>query len=289
MSVNQAVTPQTSFPLSFWLKSGFVFALWGIAFMPVYSSLWDTWMISSNDSHGLLVPFISIFLVWSNRERLSQTTINNSNWGLVILALSLVLYLLALAGHVAVAQRAMIVTSLVGLILFNYGTSVFTVLAFPLFFLIFMIPVPVSIYGLAAFPLQLFATNISHNIIQALGIPVLQEGNMLYFAQAQLEVVDACSGLRSMTAFIMLSVLFAYLINKGWGRRFILILSAIPLAVAANLIRVTGTGILAHFYGEKIARGFLHDFSGLAVFAFGFILLSFEYKLLSRHNNRYEK
>jgi len=286
--MNQAANYQISLPVSFWLKSGFILVLWIITFLPVYPSLWDNWLNDSNNSHGMLVPLISVFLVWINREQLSRAPLSTCYWGAVILALSLSLYLLALAGQVTVVQRVMIVSSLVGLVLFNFGTSVFNILAFPLLYLIFMIPVPVSIYSLAAFPLQLFATDISHGIIQALSIPVLQEGNMLYFARTQLEVAEACSGLRSMTAFIMISVLFAYLMKKGWWHRFILVLSAIPLAIVANIIRVTGTGILAHFYGEKVARGFLHNFSGLAVFVFGLALLCVEFIFLDRINVRAE-
>ena len=105
---------------------------------------------------------------------------------------------------------------------------------------------------------------------------------MLYFAQAQLEVAEACSGLRSMTAFIMLSFLFVYMMDKSWWKRLFIILSAIPLAIFVNLLRVTGTGILAHFYGGEVARSFLHDFSGLAVFAFGLILLFLEYLILNK-------
>lgn len=271
---------------SFRLKCGLVFILWGLVFTPVYPGLWHTWMNHSNNSHGVLVPLISAFFIWSRRAQLARAPIRTANWGVLILILSLCLYLLALAGHVAVVQRLMIVFSLCGLVLFNFGAPVFKVLAFPLLYLIFMVPVPESIYGLAAFPLQLFATDISHAVIRALGIPVLQEGNMLYFAQTQLEVAEACSGLRSMTAFIMLGVLFAYLMDKGWGRRLTLVLSAIPLAIFANIVRVTGTGILAHFFGKQVARGFLHEFSGMAVFVFGFVLLLLEYMLLNRGSTR---
>lgn len=265
-----------------WLKAAIVFSLWSITFIPVYPGLWHTWMHNSNNSHGLLVPIISAFLIWIKRDQLTKIRPANSNWGAVILAVSLFLYILALAGHMAVVQRAMIVFSLVGLVLLNFGTAVFSIVAFPLLYLIFMVPVPVSIYSLVAFPLQLFATEISHFLIDIVSIPVLQEGNMLYFAQTQLEVAEACSGLRSMMAFVMLSVLFAYLLDKGWWRRFFLVLSAIPLAILANIVRVTGTGVLAHFYGSQIARGFLHEFSGLAVFAFGFVLMFMEFLLLNK-------
>jgi exosortase len=208
--------------------------------------------------------------------------VESCNWGAAILAASLLLYLAALAGHTAVVARAMIVSSLCGLVLFNFGTRVFKTLAFPLLYLVFMIPVPDSVYGLAAFPLQLFATDVSRAIIQLLGIPVLQEGNMLYFVQTRLEVAEACSGLRSMTAFVMLGVLFAYIMDRPWPRRAALVAAAIPLALFANIVRVTGTGVLAHFYGQKTARGFLHDFSGFAVFVFGLVLLFALYWLLNR-------
>lgn len=265
-----------------WSKNLCVFILWGILFLPVYPGLWDTWMNSSNNSHGILVPFISAYLIWTKKDKLAAVSVSSSKWGLIILASSIFFYILALGGHVTVIQRIMLVSSLAGLVLFNFGSSIFKILAFPLLYLFFMVPVPISIYSLTAMPLQLFATDIARFIIQTLNIPVLQEGNMLYFAQTQLEVAEACSGLRSMTAFVMLGVLFAYLMDKGPWRQIILVLSAIPLAIFANVIRVTGTGILAHFYGKEAARGFLHEFSGMAVFVFGFILLFLEYKFLSK-------
>lgn len=267
---------------SIWFKSSLLFLLWFCAFIPAYPVLWQTWMNSSNNSHGLLVPLISVFLIWTKRDQLSKANLDSSNWGLVILIVSLALYIVSLAGHVAVIQRAMIVFSLIGLILFNFGSLVFNILAFPLFYLIFMIPVPVSIYTLVAFPLQLFATNVAYVLIKAVNIPVFKEGNMLYFVQTQLEVAEACSGLRSMMAFVMLSVLFAYFMDRNWWRRGALVLSSIPLAIAVNIVRVTGTGILAHFYGEKVARGFMHEFSGLVVFALGFVLMFLEFVLLNK-------
>ena len=199
---------------------------------------------------------------------------------------SVILYILSFAGAVTVVSRSMIVFSLIGLVLFNFGTAIFSIIMFPLFYLFFMIPVPVSIYGIVAFPLQLFATKISTLLMHVVSIPVYREGNMLYFAQTQLEVAEACSGLRSMTAFIMLSFLFAYMMKTRYWPRIAIILSAIPLALFANILRVTGTGILAHFYGSKVARGFLHEFSGLAVFALGFVLLFGEYLLLNRADSK---
>ncbi len=269
-------------PINTKLKLIVLLILWAVAFIPVYPSLFWTWINHSNNSHGILVPFISAFLVWQKRYQLRQSSVSNSDWGMIILVSTMFLYILSYAGAVTVISRVMIVFSLIGLILFTLGKDIFSTIKFPLLYLLFMVPVPDTIYNLVAFPLQLFATKVSAFIIQIVSIPAYREGNMLYFAQTQLEVAEACSGLRSMTAFIMLSFLFAYIMDKNWKKRILLVLSAVPLALFANILRVTGTGVLAHFYGEQVARGFLHEFSGLAVFAFGFILLSLEYLLLNK-------
>ncbi|HPJ67659.1 MAG TPA: exosortase/archaeosortase family protein [Desulfobacteraceae bacterium] len=268
------------------IKSVSLFLLWFVLFIPVYPSLIYTWLNNSNDSHGILVPLISAYLVWQKRDDLQKTPVSVNGWGVVILCVSLIFYILSFAGAAAVVSRAMIVFSLIGLVIFNFGSAIFSLIKFPLFYLLFMIPVPVSIYGIVAFPLQLFATRVSELLLHLVSIPVYREGNMLYFAQTQLEVAEACSGLRSMTAFIMLSFLFAYMMKTRCWPRITIVLSAIPLALFANILRVTGTGILAHFYGSRVARGFLHEFSGLAVFAFGFVLLFVEYLLLNRAESK---
>lgn len=264
------------------LKFLVLLILWAVAFIPVYPDLISKWFSHSNNSHGILVPFISAFLIWQKRNEIWQAPVSNSKLGAIILASSTGLYLLSYAGAVAVVSRAMIVLSLAGLVLFTLGKNIFSNIKFPIFYLLFMIPVPDSVYSLVAFPLQLIATKVSAFIIHTLSIPAYCEGNMLYFAQTQLEVAEACSGLRSLMAFIMLGFLFAYMIDKSWNKQIILVLSTIPLAFFANIVRVTSTGILANFFGEKLARSFLHEFSGLVIFAFGFILLSVEYLLLNK-------
>jgi exosortase len=228
------------------------------------------------------VPFISAYFIWQKRDSLKKLKPSTSNLGLIILISSMVIYIISFTGGIAFAQRLMIVSSLAGLILYTRGWKVFRLLAFPILFLFFMVPVPDTIVGMVSFPLQLLATKISTAIISLLSIPVYREGNMIYFAQAQLEVAEACSGIRSITSLTMLSFIFVYISSMGWKRRTLLILSAIPIAFVANILRVTATGVLAHFFGEQVARGFIHEFSGLAVFAFGFILLMVEYIILNK-------
>lgn len=256
--------------------------LLGTVYYPVYPEWLDALLNNSNNSHGLLVPFVVLYLIWERRLDLENVGTSPSGWGLLALVICLAIYLLALAGDVAVMTRVMMVFSLVSLMLYRYGVQFLKILIFPLLFLLFMVPVPVSVTGVVALPLQLFATKVSAGLIQAFSIPVIREGNMLYFVQTQLEVAEACSGIRSIIALTMISVLFVYFSPKGNLQKVILLISAIPVALLANILRVTGTGVLAHYFGNSVAEGFLHEFSGMAVFVFGLVILFLEFMVLNR-------
>jgi len=264
------------------LKILIVFALLVAVFYPVYPDLVNAWMHQQDNSYGILVPFLSLYFIWNRRDKLTAVPQQSANWGFVLLTISLLIYLLALVGGVAFISRLMLVWAFAGLVLYVYGWPRFKVLSFPLIFLLFMVPVPVSIVGLITLPLQTFATKVSAGLIKACSIPVYREGNMLYFVQTQLEVAEACSGIRSLMALIMLSLVFVYLSKQGIWKKVFLVISAIPIALTGNLLRVSGTGILAHFYGDKVAQGFMHEFSGLAVFVFGMLILFLEFSVLNR-------
>jgi len=257
-------------------------SLWLICFLPIYPGLVKVWLNHSDNSHGILVPLISLYFVWRKRENLTAAKISGSNWGIVILIISLGLYLLSYAGGIVVISRSMIVFSLMGLVLFILGKEFFKSLVFPLFFLLFMVPIPDSILGIGALPLQLFATKVSSSLLRCFSIPHYREGNMLYIGQTHLEIAEACSGIRPLISYVMVSTLFTYFLGDPI-RKVAFLVSAVPLSLFANIIRVTGIGMLAHFYGSKVALGFLHDFSGGVVFMFGFTLLFLEFQLLKRN------
>jgi len=285
---------------------GFLLAVYA----PVFPELYHNWMNDPNNSHGILVPLISLYFAWIKRRELKNALrtvtsnpgtlshnpraqepaankhfLTSCSMGLLITIFGLILYIISFLGAVAVSARLSLVIVLIGLIIFNLGINIFNILIFPLFLLFFMVPVPTSIVSLFSVPLQLFVTKVSTFIIQLLSIPAYREGNILYFASAQLEVAEACSGIRSIMAYLMLGTIFAYLIKRDWTKRWILLISTIPLAIFVNMVRVTGTGILAHFFGGQVALGFLHEFSGMAIFIFGFVLLFIEYRLLDRRSH----
>jgi exosortase A len=264
------------------LRIAVLLLIWAAVFYPIIPAMVDTWLNHSDNSHALLVPFIVLFIVWQKREELGRVEISGSLWGWLLLAGSLAIYVVSYIGGIAFFARLMIVASLTGLLWCCLGRQAIRVLVFPLAFLVFMVPVPDTVLGMVSFPLQLLATKISVGMIQFCSIPVFREGNMLFFTNTQLEVAEACSGIRSIVSLSMLSILFAYMSLKGWWRKAILVLSAIPIALLANVPRISGTGVLAHYFGDQVARGFLHEFSGMVVFALGMLVLFMEMKILNR-------
>jgi exosortase len=255
---------------------------WAAAFSPIIPGLVSDWFSHPDNSHAVLVPFIALFFVWKRADRVRACQLGSSAWGGLVLAVGLLGYLLSYAGGLVFPARVAMVVSLLGLVWFACGGRLARTLLFPIGFLLFMIPVPYSLISLVSMPLQLIATKAAAAVIQSCSIPVYREGNMLYFVQTQLEVAEACSGIRSIMALTMLSLVFCSLTRSGWWRKGLLVAAAIPIAVFANLIRVSGTGILAHFFGDRVARGFLHEFSGLAVFAFGLVLMFGLFYLVNR-------
>lgn len=250
-----------------------LFLLWVAAFYPLYPQLVREWLSNSDNSHAFLVPVIAMYFVWQKKNVMQLLCATTSAWGGGLLVVSLLVYVVSSAGGIAFPARITMVTSLFGLVWFCLGKEFIRKLAFPIAFLLFMVPIPYSFISQVSLPLQLMATNVSAALIGTCSIPVYKEGNMLYFIQTQLEVAEACSGIRSIVSLTMISLIFCFLSRDGWWRKIVVVSAAIPIAIVANIFRVTGTGVLAHFYGDRVAKGFLHEFSGLAIFAFGFAML----------------
>lgn len=250
-----------------------VLVLWILVFLPVVPDMFRTWLSHTDNMHGFFVPFIALYFAWRKKEQLAEVELNGSLWGGLLLIASLAFYLLSYIGGIQVVSRLMIVSSLIGLIWNCYGWQVVRLFLFPLGFLFFMVPVPVTLVGVISFPLQMMATNISARFLEFISIPVYQEGNLLYFAQVQLEIAEACSGIRSIVALLMLAVLMTYFSCSHKIFKILLVLCSVPVAMLANILRVILTGLLAHNYGGDVARSFLHGFSGLVVFLLGFGLL----------------
>lgn len=261
-------------------------ALVAVSFLGLYSDVITKmvrdWSTNENYSHGFLIPVISGVLVWIHRSRISAVPVRPSNLGLFVLCAGLFLFLLGNLGAELFTMRISMVVVLFGLSAFLWGHEITKLLLWPLGYLIFMIPLPTIIWNKVAFPLRLFATNVSALVIQSFGISVYCEGNILHLSGASLEVVDACSGLRSLTSLLALSAALALLTNCSRTRKILVFLSAVPIAIIINIIRLTITAVLAERVGERAAQGFLHEGSGIFVFGLGLVLLYSVNTLLGR-------
>ncbi len=242
-------------------------------YLPVSRKLLHDWLNDDNYSHGLLIVPIAIFFAWERRERLRVALARHSVLGLAIVLGSLLVLAAGTLGAELFLTRISLIGTLVGTIVFVWGWQHLRILAFPVAFLLLMIPLPAIIFNQIAFPLQLIASQFGATAMQACAVPVLREGNVIVLANTTLEVAEACSGIRSLISLLTLGIVYGYFSDpRGWVR-IAIAASTIPIAIVANGLRVAGTGVLAHYYGPEAADGFFHTFSGWLVFLVAFGML----------------
>jgi exosortase len=250
-----------------------IFLLMAVLYSDIVPEMVVNWARDENYSHGFLVPFIAAFFVYQRWWELRVAPAVPSNAGLLVLGLGLAMLVLGWVGTEYFTMRMSLIVFLTGTVLYLFGWSVLKLLSLPLGYLMLMVPIPYIIYNAVAFPLKIFVTEVSVATLKILGVVVWHEGNIIMFTNTVLEVADACSGLRSIMSLLALSVVFAFLTQKGMLKRWIIILSTVPIAVLTNAFRVIVTGFLAQYWGAQVAEGFFHDFAGYAVFLMAMFLL----------------
>ncbi len=260
------------------------------------------WWSDENYSHGLLIPFIIGFIIWQERAKFAATDHQRATW---LAASGVGLALIGLwagtAGAELFVQRASLLLMLASIAIYFFGLRILRIVAVPLFLLALAIPIPQIIFNRIAFPLQLFASRCAVAAMSFFEIPVLRQGNVIELMPLgakepkRLAVVEACSGIRSLMTLVTLAVVYAYftrargttnssLSNSGsdklkfvsqftFWRSLILVAAAVPIAILTNAARVSGTGVLAHYYGTRVADGFFHSFSGWVIYIVAAALL----------------
>jgi exosortase len=261
-------------------------------YFAVLMKLGRDWWTDENYSHGLLVPFIIGFIVWQERKRFTEEQRTSALWlGAVCVGFALFALWAGTAGAELFVQRVSILLMLAGIVIYFFGVRIIRVVAVPMLLLALAIPIPQIIFNKIAFPLQLFASRCAVSAMSFFAIPVLRQGNVIELMPLgakepkRLAVVEACSGIRSLMTLVTLAVVYAYFTRPNrfaggppagrqrrayrtfaFWRAVLLIAAAVPIAILTNAVRVSGTGVLAHYYGTRVADGFFHSFSGWVIY-----------------------
>lgn len=253
-----------------------------VLYWPILVRLARDWAQDDNYSHGFFIIPLALYFAWDRRSRLAAAVLAPSWLGLVVVLGGLGLLLAGLLGAELFLTRLSMIVVVAGGVLFLAGWQPLRILAFPLGFLLLMIPIPAILFNQVAFPLQLFASQAGQTVLSAAGVPVLREGNVIVLAHTTLEVAEACSGIRSLISLLTLGLTYGYFIDPRFGVRSLVAAAAVPIAIVVNGARVAGTGMAAHYYGADAAEGFFHSFSGWIVFIVAFLLVFAVAHLLRR-------
>ncbi len=224
------------------------------------------WSSNPDFSHGFLVPFFAVFLIWDKRKVLRTVQVQCSWTGVLLILAAIMVLFMGVYGAELFLARISLVMLLAGLVWTLLGSAVLRELRFPLLVLLLAIPFPAVLFNQITFPLQLLASRMASALLPLFGVPVLRDGNIIQLPSMRLEVAEACSGIRSLMSLFTAAVFYGYFIERTTERRVILALVSIPIAVAANAVRIVGTGLCVQYWDPDKALGFFHEFSGWLMF-----------------------
>jgi exosortase len=276
------VTTRTGTVGSLLLLSALVLVLYGrvIGFMALQ------WWSDPNYGHGFLVPMFAAYILWRERSRRRKVPIQSSNWGLLIMLLAIGLLILGTLGAEHFTARISMLLLISGIIVLLVGWHALRLVAFPIGYLIFMIPLPAIIYYQLTFPLQLLASRLGANGLIAIGVPTVREGNLLILPNVTLEVVEACSGVRSLLSLLAAVVGYVYLAEPSTWKRCVLVAATVPIVIVSNGFRLVATGVLSFYFGPGVDSGLAHTGLGLVLFGLAFLSIVLVHKLLRRFSGK---
>ena len=265
------------------LLAGVIFAgavLW--MFWPSLVELAEIWESDPQYSHGYLVPVFALILLWLRRDQCSPADMRPCVWGLPVLAAGCLLRLAGGYYYYFWLDRFALLPVLLGLAVTLGGWRAVRWGWPAIAFLVFMLPLPSRLGMALGGPLQRLGTICSSYLLEVLGFPAVTEGNVILLRNTDLGIIEACSGLRMLITFFAASAAVASLVKRPLGIRLALFLSAVPIAVAVNIIRITLTGVLYETAGQRLAEMVFHDLAGWLMIPMALALLGFVYWLLNR-------
>jgi exosortase len=242
-------------------------------YAPLFPGLVQEWAEFPTLSHGFAIPLIAAYLIWSRRDRLTLTPIEPSLWGLPVFLLGLGSFVLGRAAEEVVIARISIPVTLLGLVLLLAGPKMTKGVWFGVAYLAFMVPPPYITLKTLTTRSRLVDATVATHLLGWLGVPVHRDGVLLHLPNIVLEVADDCSSIPALAALLSLGTVYASLVERPIAVRAALILMTVPLAIGANMVRITLTAAAAYYMGLWTLGGFFHKFSGTVNFLLTFWLL----------------
>ncbi|MCF6254185.1 MAG: exosortase B [Thiomicrorhabdus sp.] len=262
-----------------------------ILFIPTYMDLASTIWATDEQGHGPIILMISLFLFWQKRDvfisgeyQQSQTVL-----GGVLLAFSLLVYVVGRSQGILIFEVGSQVLILSSIILLTLGTSALKKLWFPLFFLIFMLPLPGALVDALTLPMKIAVSNVAEMILYNLDYPIARSGVILQIGYYKLLVADACAGLHTVFTLEAMGLLYLHLIKRdSFARNVSLAILILPISFFANTVRVMILVLVTYHYGDEVGQGFIHDFAGLVLFGVALVLIIFVDTTIHWFERRYK-
>ena len=239
----------------------------GIIYIPAFIWMWGRWFAEeSYYSHGILMPIVTIFLIMFKKDELKLVKPKPNKWGLALIVLSIAIHLISAWIKVYFTSGFSMILLILGLVLYFLGNAYFGKLVYPILFLVFMIPMPMVVVANLSVKLKLFAAQLATLLLNRIGISAIRDGSTIKTLHSYMMVEGPCSGIRSMISLLALGALVAYFMNANMIKKWALLALTIPIAICANVLRITLLTSVSEIYGEKFAMGWFHDFSGFLLF-----------------------
>ncbi len=260
-----------------------LFATFLACYFPTFKWLNEKYLgQDSYYSHGYLIPFITLYMIIGKRAELRESTIISNPWGIFLIVFSLLVHIFGVLGDIHFISGFSMILYLAGCSLFLLGNDMTRKLAYPLSFLVFMCPIPDAFINVIALPMKSYATSLSIQILDVIGIPHIREGFRIHLATSTYVVGTPCNGMRSLISFLTLGFLFLYIVQARFWKKILFLGFIPPLAIVLNGLRITALLFIAKTYGQEMAspESILHDGSGLVLFIIGFLLLMLVSKMI---------
>ncbi|MBI4846012.1 MAG: exosortase/archaeosortase family protein [Candidatus Omnitrophica bacterium] len=250
-----------------YIKTAIVLVLLGLIYYPAFTWMWVRWNAEETYySHGPLIPVAVLFFIWIKKEELFKLRNNSLDAGIICICMGIFMHLVAIWINVLFISAASLIVTLIGLILYFFGKEMLRRVLFPICYFVFMIPLPLFLIANIVVKMKLFAAQMATVVLNKIGIAAIREGSIIHMTRSYLAIESPCSGLRSLISLMAFGAAFAYLTRHNMAKKWVLFLSALPIALLANVLRIVLLGWVSEIYGMEAAQGWIHDFSGYLLF-----------------------